>query len=75
VGRLASLVHDEHMDRGWKDLALDMPGLKDKIQARRWNVVIPSTHHGPVTTNTGDEEREDKAFLQQSREDRVHHVL
>jgi hypothetical protein len=75
VSRLAPLVHDEHMDRGWKDLAFEMPCLKDEIQARGLNIVIPSAHHGPVATNTGDEKWQDKALLQQSREDGIHRVL
>src|SRR5919198_445417 len=75
VSCLTPLVHDEHMERGWKDLALDMPCLKDEIQARGLNIVIPSAHHGPVAANTGHKEWQDKALLQQSREDRVHRVL
>jgi hypothetical protein len=75
VSGLTPLVHDKHMERGWKDLILEMPCLKDEIQTRRWNVVISSAHHGPVATNTGHEEGQDKALLQQSREDRIHRVL
>src|SRR5262245_8696189 len=75
VSRLTPLVHDKHMDRGWKDLTLEMPCLKDEIQACSLNVVIPSAHHRPVATNTGDEEWQDKALLQQSREDGIHRVL
>src|SRR5438093_2894015 len=75
VSGLASLVHDKHMNRGWKDLVLEMPGLKDEIQARGRNIVIPSAHHRPVATNTRDEKWQDKALLQQSREYRIHCVL
>src|SRR5215468_2502825 len=38
-------------------------------------IIIPSAHHGSVVTNTGDEEWQDKPLLQQSREDRIQHVL
>ena len=31
VSGLAPLVHDEHMDGGWKRLALNMRRLKDEI--------------------------------------------
>jgi hypothetical protein len=75
VSGLASLVHDEYMDRGWKYLALEMPCLKDEIQARGRNVVISPTHHRPVATDTGHEEWQNKALPQQSREDRIHRVL
>src|SRR6266702_5108267 len=75
VSRLTPLVHDEHMDGWWKYLVLDMRCLKDEIQARGLNIVIPSAHHGPVATNTSDEEWQDKALLQQSREHRIHRVL
>src|SRR5262245_16056294 len=75
MSRLASLVHDEHMDGEWKYLALEMPCLKDEIQARGRNIVISSAHHRPVATNTGHKEWQDKALLQQSREDRIHCVL
>jgi len=68
------LVHGEQMDGHDKRLALDMGGLKDAIQARGLNVVIPSAHHGPVATNTRDEEWQDKALLQQSREYGIHRV-
>jgi hypothetical protein len=44
------------MDGHDKRLALDMRRLKDEIQTRGLNVVIPSAHHGPVAANTGDEE-------------------
>ena len=43
VSGLAPLVHNEHMDRKWKDLALEMPCLKDEIQARGLNIIIPPT--------------------------------
>src|SRR4029434_2077532 len=33
------------------------------------------TDHRPVATNTGHEEWQDKALLQQSREHRIHRVL
>src|SRR5262245_28093543 len=39
VSRLTPLVHYEHMDRWWKHLILDVPCLKDEIQARGRNVV------------------------------------
>lgn len=41
VGSLAPLVHDEHMDGHEKCLALNMSRLKDEIQARSVNSVIP----------------------------------
>jgi hypothetical protein len=68
VSRLAPLVHNEHMNGGWKDLAFEMPCLKDEIQARGRNIVIASAHHGPIATNTGHEKWQDKALLQESRE-------
>src|SRR5437764_14993783 len=49
--------------------------LKDEIQTRGLNIVIPSAHHGPVAANTGHEEWQDKALLQQSRKHRIHRVL
>src|SRR5262245_47803497 len=72
---LASLVYDEHMDGGWKRLALEMPCLKNEIQARGLNVIISPTHHRPVAASTGHKEWQDKALLQQSREDGIHRVL
>src|SRR5262245_61218211 len=75
VSRLAPLVHDKHMARGWKYLTLEMPCFKDEIQACSLNVVIPSAHHRPVATNAGHEEGQDKAFLQQAREYGIHRVL
>ena len=66
VSGLTPLVYDEHMNGGWKYLALDMPCLKDEIQARSGNIVISSAHHRPVATNTRDEKGQDKLLLQQS---------
>jgi len=40
MSRLAPLVHDEHMERGWKSLALEMPCLNDKIPAHGLNVIL-----------------------------------
>src|SRR2546422_727766 len=48
--------------------------LKDEIQSRGLNVVIPPTDHGPVAANTGHKEWQDKALLQQSRQYRIHRV-
>jgi hypothetical protein len=62
VSRLTPLVHNEHMNGGWKDLVLEMPGLKDEIQARSLNVVISSAHHRPVAANTGDKEGQDQTL-------------
>src|SRR5262245_3146352 len=63
------------MNRRKKRLVFNMRRLKDEIQACGLNIVIPSAYHGPVATNTRDEDWQDKALLQQSREDRIHRVL
>src|SRR2546429_8919483 len=63
------------MNGGMKLPVLDMRFIKDEIQARGLNIVIPSAHHGPVASNTGHEEWHDTTLLQQSREDRIHRVL
>jgi len=75
VDGLAALVHDEHMHGQGKRLVLNMRRLNDKIQARGVNLVIPPTHHGTMAANTGHEEWQDKALLQQAGEYRRHRAL
>jgi hypothetical protein len=47
VSRLAPLVHDEHMERGWKSLALEMPRLNDEILACGLHVILVTASDDP----------------------------